>query len=89
MRSPDAAALRSALVGADVTVSSTEADVLHVTGLSAAQIGDTARGLGVALHELTPQMASLEEAFMTMTRDDVEYHGHLATEATVLEGQGA
>jgi hypothetical protein len=34
-------------------------------------------------------MASLEEAFMTMTADDVEYHGHLATEATVLEGQGA
>jgi ABC-2 type transport system ATP-binding protein len=89
VRSPDAAQLRSALVGADVTVSSTEADVLRVTGLNAAQIGEAARGLGVALHELTPQMASLEEAFMTMTADDVEYHGHLATEATVLEGQGA
>ncbi|MCW2675724.1 MAG: transporter ATP-binding protein, partial [Modestobacter sp.] len=38
--------------------------------------------LGVALHELTPQRASLEEAFMEMTRDDVEYHGHLATAAT-------
>jgi ABC-2 type transport system ATP-binding protein len=88
VRSPDAAQLRAALVGADVTVSSNEADVLHVTGLSAAQIGDAARGLGVALHELTPQMASLEEAFMTMTRDDVEYHGHLANE-TALEGQSA
>jgi len=89
VRSPDAAQLRTALAGPDVTVSSTEADVLHVTGLSAAQIGDTARRLGVALHELTPQMASLEEAFMTMTRDDVEYHGHVATDAAVLEGERA
>jgi ABC-2 type transport system ATP-binding protein len=88
VRSPDAAQLRSVLAGPDVTVSSTEADVLHVTGLSAAQIGDAARSLGVALHELTPQMASLEEAFMTMTRDDVEYHGHLAG-TPALEGQGA
>jgi ABC-2 type transport system ATP-binding protein len=89
VRSPDAGQLRTALAGADVTVSSTEDDVLHVTGLSAAQIGDTARSLGVALHELTPQMASLEEAFMTMTADDVEYHGHLAAEATALEGKRA
>jgi ABC-2 type transport system ATP-binding protein len=89
VRSPDAAQLRSVLAGPDVTVSSTEADVLHVTGLSAAQIGDRARSLGVALHELTPQMASLEEAFMTMTADDVEYHGHLAAQATVLEGKRA
>jgi hypothetical protein len=34
-------------------------------------------------------MASLEEAFMTMTADDVEYHGHLAAEATALEGKRA
>ena len=54
----------AALAGPDVTVSSTEADVLDVTGLTAAQIGDTAREPGLALHELTPQRASLEEAFM-------------------------
>jgi len=93
VRSPDAAALRAALAAPDVTVSSTENDVLHVTGLTAAQIGDAARGLGLALHELTPQRASLEEAFMTMTRDDVEYHGHLAaespTDVRALEGERA
>jgi len=96
VRSPDAAQLRAALAAPDVTVSSTEDGVLHVTGLSAAQIGDTARGLGVALHELTPQRASLEEAFMDMTRDDVEYHGHLAgdgaggqSDVPALEGKGA
>jgi ABC-2 type transport system ATP-binding protein len=73
VRSPDAQRLRAALAGPDVTVSSTQADVLEVTGLPAARIGDAARDLGIALHGLTPQQASLEEAFMTMTRDDVEY----------------
>jgi len=86
VRTPDAAQLRAALAAPDVTVSSSEDDVLEVTGLTAAQIGDTARDLRVALHELTPQRASLEEAFMTMTRDDVEYHGHLATEAPATVG---
>jgi ABC-2 type transport system ATP-binding protein len=80
VRSPEAQRLRGALTAPDVTVSSTEDDVLHVTGLTAAQIGDAARDLGVALHELTPQQASLEEAFMTMTRDEVEYHAHTTTE---------
>jgi ABC-2 type transport system ATP-binding protein len=98
VRSPGAAQLRAAFAGPDVTVSSTESDVLEVSGLTPAQIGDTARDLGVALHELTPQRASLEEAFMEMTRDDVEYHGHLATEppeppaataAPALEGDRA
>jgi ABC-2 type transport system ATP-binding protein len=79
VRSPEAQRLRTALAGPDVTVSSVEGEALEVTGLSAAQIGDTARDLGVAVHELTPQLASLEEAFMTMTRDDVEYHAHLTT----------
>ena len=50
---------------------------IEVTGLTAAQIGDAARDLGIALHELTPQQASLEEAFMDMTRDEVEFHTHI------------
>jgi ABC-2 type transport system ATP-binding protein len=87
VRSPEAQRLRGALTAPDVTVSSTEDDVLHVTGLTAAQIGDAARDLGVALHELTPQQASLEEAFMTMTRDEVEYHAHTTTASTTTEGR--
>jgi ABC-2 type transport system ATP-binding protein len=79
VRSPEAARLRAALAGPDVTVSSTEDGVLHVTGLTAGHIGDVARDLGVAVHELTPQQASLEEAFMTMTKDDVEYQAHTVT----------
>jgi ABC-2 type transport system ATP-binding protein len=46
---------------------------LAVTGISAAGIGDLAAAKGIALHELSPQDASLEEAYMELTRDSVEY----------------
>lgn len=82
VRSPQASELRAALVGPDVTVSSVEPELLEVTGLSAAQIGQTARDLGVVLHELIAQRASLEEAFMDMTRDEVEYHSATSPSTT-------
>jgi len=47
-----------------------------VTGPCAAEIGDLAASTGVTLHELSPQMASLEDAFMELTRDSVEFHVH-------------
>jgi ABC-2 type transport system ATP-binding protein len=74
VRSPQAGELAAALTGPDVVVSSPEAERLAVTGLTAAQIGERARDLGIALHELSPTSASLEEAFMEMTRDEVEFH---------------
>jgi ABC-2 type transport system ATP-binding protein len=74
VRTPQSAELAAGLAGPDVVVSSTERGLLEVTGLSAAQIGERARDMGVALHELAPQQASLEEAFMDMTRDEVEFH---------------
>ncbi len=83
LRSPQAGELARALAGPDVTVTSTERDLLEVTGLSAAQIGDQARDLGVSLHELSPRQASLEQAFMDMTRDEVEFHA--STPASHLE----
>jgi ABC-2 type transport system ATP-binding protein len=52
------------------------APVLTVTGIGAARIGELAAQAGVVLHELTPQMASLEEAFLELTADSLEY-GHL------------
>jgi len=48
-----------------------------VSGLSAEQIGDLAAERGLRLHELTPQQASLEEAFMELTRGDLEYAAEL------------
>ena len=51
-----------------------EADgALSVTGLEAPRIGEIAAGAGIVLHELTPRLASLEEAFMELTADSVEY----------------
>ncbi len=79
VRSPQAGVLAKALSGPDVVVSSAEPELLEVSGLSAAQIGDQARDLGISLHELSPKQASLEEAFMEMTRDEVEYHAAAPT----------
>ena len=46
---------------------------LEVHGLTAEQVGEAAAGAGIALHELSPQQASLEEAFMNLTRDELEF----------------
>ena len=46
---------------------------LTVTGLPAARIGELAAASGVVLHELTPQAGTLEEAFMELTADSLEY----------------
>ena len=73
VRSPQAEKLRGLVAGSDVSVLALEPDVLEITGLTAEQIGDAAATNGVTLHELTPQQASLEEAFMELTRDDIEF----------------
>jgi ABC-2 type transport system ATP-binding protein len=74
VRSPRAAELRELLEAPGVTVTAPDGGgLLTVTGLTAAQIGDAASDSGIAIHELTPQQASLEEAFMTLTRDEIEF----------------
>ncbi len=78
VRTPEAAQLRSLLGGPDVTVASSERDLLEVSGLTTAQVGTIARDAGVVLHELRTQQASLEEAFMDMTRDSVEFQAATA-----------
>jgi len=52
---------------------SEEQDRFIVTGATAAQIGELAAHRGLVLHELTPQRASLEEAFMELTREAGEF----------------
>src|SRR5436189_1818566 len=73
VRSPEAQQLSELLVGPDVTVQPLSGGLLEVHGLTAVQIGDLAAANQIPLHELTPQQASLEEAFMDLTRDDVEF----------------
>ncbi|HEV7979450.1 ABC transporter ATP-binding protein [Amycolatopsis sp.] len=74
VRSPQATELRDLLADDDVSIASSERGLLEITGLEPADIGDRALRAGIALHELSPQQASLEEAFMELTRDAVEYH---------------
>jgi ABC-2 type transport system ATP-binding protein len=73
VRTEMASQLAAALVGPDVTVSSPEPELLEIRGLSPRQIGQAAADLGAVLYELTPQQASLEQAFMEMTRDELEF----------------
>jgi ABC-2 type transport system ATP-binding protein len=73
VRSPQATRLHELLVGGDVSVIAVEPSVLEVAGLTAAQIGETAAANQIVLHELAQQSASLEEAFMTLTSDGVEF----------------
>ena len=73
VRSPHASQLADLLAGPDVTVMRAESGVLEVTGLDASGIGDLAAQHSLAIHELTPMNASLEEAYMALTADAVEY----------------
>jgi len=50
-------------------------DTLQVSGVDSAAVGLLAAREAIALIELTPQQATLEEAFMEITRDAVEFHG--------------
>jgi ABC-2 type transport system ATP-binding protein len=74
VRTPHASTLAAALAGPDVTFEQHEPEVLRVTGLTPSQIGQSAHQLGLVLHELSPRAASLEEAFMDVTQDDLEFH---------------
>jgi ABC-2 type transport system ATP-binding protein len=73
VRSPELERLRHALIGPNVSFGEAGRGALEVHGLTAEQVGDAAAAAGIALHELTPQQASLEEAFMNLTRDDLEF----------------
>jgi len=75
VRSPQHEQL-DALLRSRGAVVRTESDgALAVSAMGAPDIGDLAAANGITLHELAPQMASLEEAFMEITRDSVEFHG--------------
>jgi ABC-2 type transport system ATP-binding protein len=73
VRSPDDARLRDLLLKDGIEVSSPAPGQLEVTGLTSDEIGYRASAHGVTLLELSPVQASLEEAFMSLTHDAVEY----------------
>ena len=87
VRSPRATELSELLAAPDVTLRATEPGLMEVSGRTAEQIGDLAAGSGIPLHELTPVRASLEDAYMSLTQDEVEYRSEEA--ADHLGGNGA
>jgi len=82
VRTPDAARLADLITRAGGKVlagdpaSANGAEVLTVTGMEAAGVGELAASASIVLHELTPQLASLEEAFMELTSGSLEFGTH-------------
>jgi len=75
VKAPDAVALRDLLVAAGAQVTLDDDGAMNVRRLDAQAIGEIAGRAGLVLHELSPQRASLEEAFMELTHDIREYGG--------------
>ena len=83
VRTPDTARLRELIIGEGGSVRDHDGNGdlngsdlskgMIVTGLPAPRIGELAAAASLVLHELTPRLPSLEEAFMEMTADSVEY----------------
>jgi ABC-2 type transport system ATP-binding protein len=74
VRSPYMAELGPALVARGWRVEQQPDHSVHVYGADAAQVGDVAGDANLRVHELTLVQSSLEEAFMKLTADSVEYH---------------
>jgi ABC-2 type transport system ATP-binding protein len=88
VRSPQATQLAELIAGPDVTTEAVEPGLLEIEGLTAAQIGTTAAAKNIVLYELAPRQASLEEAFMDLTRDEIEFRA-TTTPSTLDENEGA
>ena len=80
VRTQQATELRDLLAGPDIGVTSVERGLLEVAGLSGTEIGQVACRNAIALEELTPIQASLEEAFMELTDEAVEYRTDTAAQ---------
>ncbi|HEV8105710.1 MAG TPA: ATP-binding cassette domain-containing protein [Gaiellaceae bacterium] len=75
VRTPDVAALQQVVARLGGSAEPDGDGVFEVIGVGAEEIGRAAAAQGIVLFELTPHQASLEEAFMEITRGELEY-GH-------------
>jgi ABC-2 type transport system ATP-binding protein len=73
VRSPHAARLAEVIAAPDVRVRNLGTDLIEVQGVDAEQVGLAAHVSGIVLYELAPRQGSLEDAFMEMTGEAVEY----------------
>ncbi|MGW5614734.1 ATP-binding cassette domain-containing protein [Streptomyces sp. NPDC003877] len=81
VRSPQRERLLDVLHQAGVVAVESGEGVLEVDGDKAEHVGELAARHGITLHELSPQQASLEEAFMQLTAESVEYHARTGPSA--------
>ncbi|MEV8513038.1 ATP-binding cassette domain-containing protein [Dactylosporangium sp. NPDC051484] len=79
-RTPDAARLAGLVTAAGGNAAPEPDGVLLITELPLPRVGDLAFDNGIRLHELSPLQASLEQAFMELTKDSVEYHAAIPGE---------
>ena len=78
LRSSQPGLLADSIRGAGVEIrTGADPEQLEVTGLDARAIGQRAADAGIVLFELTPKTVSLEQAFMDLTRDAVDFPAHL------------
>ncbi|MEU3218818.1 ATP-binding cassette domain-containing protein [Streptomyces sp. NPDC006971] len=76
LRSPDRERLRDVLHAEGLVAVEAGSGMLEIDGTTTEVLGELAARHRIVLHELSAQRASLEEAFMRMTADSVEYHAH-------------
>ncbi|EHN77728.1 ABC transporter ATP-binding protein [Streptomyces coelicoflavus] len=79
VRTPDGTRLAELLKGKGATVTTTGDGDLDVTGLEASRIAELAAAEGLVLHEISTRRGSLEDAFMELTKDAVEYDAGVPT----------
>ncbi|MGY1825943.1 ABC transporter ATP-binding protein [Blastococcus sp. SYSU DS0541] len=85
VRSPRAGELADLVRGEGVVVTSPEPGTLELRGVDAETIGETALAAGIVLHELSPRSATLEEAYMSLTQDAVEYRSDATLSAATAD----
>lgn len=78
VRTPSASALIEAIAGPDVAVTQLPDGGLSIAGIGAERVGEAAFRAGVELHELTPVKGSLEQAYLALTQDEIEYKSEVS-----------
>jgi ABC-2 type transport system ATP-binding protein len=89
VRSPHASQLRDLLAGDATDIVTRGHDLFDVVGVDADEIGTRAWSANLRLQELTPARGSLEDIFIDLTKDAVEYHGATESRNTTHELENA
>jgi ABC-2 type transport system ATP-binding protein len=89
VRSPRAGELAELMTARGATVTRQDDGALAVTGLDAPGIGDLAASRGIAVHALIPRAASLEDAYLDLTGESVDFRAADPAPETSPEGASA